>query len=93
MQPPVPEKKDYSIDEVKAMSKEDKGQALHALKFKPQQFSHKVLLGKADYTPTELRSLNQSPDSHARDYLAKLTSNLRNPNKAIMQKNLVNMDC
>ena len=93
MKPPVPEKKDYSIDEVKAMSKELKGQALHALRFKPQQFSHKVLLGKADYTPSELRSLNQSPDSHARDYLIKLTTHLRDKNKSMMQKNLINMDC
>jgi hypothetical protein len=48
--PPVPEKKDYSLEEVKAMSKEEKGIALQSLKIKLDQLSQKVLLGRADFS-------------------------------------------
>lgn len=91
--PPVPEKKDYSLEEVKAMSKEEKGIALQSLKIKPSKLSQKVLLGKADFSLTEIRTLKQSPDSGAREYITKLTQGMKNNNKAIVQKTLMNMDC
>jgi len=55
-----PEKQDYSIEEVRKMSKEDKMAAIKDKKI--SSTTCKMLLGHADWSESELRTIQQSPD-------------------------------
>jgi hypothetical protein len=91
---PPPEKRDYSIEDVKAMPKDDKARLLsQTMKFKPTTFQHKLLLMQADITESEMRSLKQSADEQAKSYLLKLMETTQLLSKPQRQKHLLNMDC
>jgi hypothetical protein len=73
------------------MSKEDKMAAI-----KDQRFSStncKMLLGHADWSESELRTIQQSSDQNAQNYFHKLAEIRSFKTKNLLDKAFMNMDC
>jgi hypothetical protein len=73
------------------MSKAEKMAALNNRKISTT--TCKVLLGHADFSESELRTIAQSPDKNAQDYFKKLVDSRHIKMKNLIERAHMNMDC
>ena len=93
MEPTAAEKRDYSDDEIKAMTPDEKRKLFSgSFKFKTDLLTSKILLMQAGMQNQELRHLTQSADYDAKEYFYNLQQCAQQPQKKRMQC-LIKLDC